>query len=135
MSFTTDIADALVAAGLGIQQTNEAADWMMRIGYMQASPDRSVCVYTAGGQAPETGMPAGYPNFQIKVRGNKDDYAAVEAMETAIYRFLHAGNAPVQFGATWVYCYAIQSAPLPLGQDENRRPALCRNYRTMVVRT
>lgn len=127
------IADALVAAGLA-QDVDASKDWQIRVGYLQAAPNRSICVYPAGGRPPESGPAVDYPNIQVRVRGEANDYDAVQKKELAIYLFLHAGNAPIQFGSDWVYCYAMQSEAIPLGQDENRRPSLVRNYRIMKER-
>ena len=132
MSLIADVGAALVTAGL-IQDSDDAADWRLRLGYMQAAPDRSVAIYPTPGRAPEAGTPADYPGIQVKVRGNPDDYQAVEAKERAIYLFLHDGD-PTLIGTGTVYCFAVQSEALPMGQDENRRPALTRNYRFMRVR-
>ena len=125
-----DIVAALVAGGYG-QTTDEKSDWRIRALYLQANPDRSICVYPAGGAPPETGMSVGYPTIQIRVRGAEDDAQAVMQKEQDIFTFLQAGNAPIQLGTGYVYCYAIQSAPIPMGQDENRRPSVVRNYRLM----
>lgn len=129
-SVLDDISAAMVTAGLG-QIADETADWMIREGYLQAGPDRSICLYAAGGPPPETGLAVGYPGVQVRVRGKANDYDAVQQKEAAIFAFLHAGNAPIQFGTGYVFCYAKTSAPLPMGQDENRRPALVRNYSIM----
>jgi hypothetical protein len=130
MSVLDDIAAALVTAELG-QDTTESADWMIRVGYLQEAPDRSICIYFAGGAPPETAIPVGYPKVQVRVRGQANDFNAVQEKEAAIFAFLHAGNAQIQFGGDYVYCYAQQSAPMSLGQDENRRSNLARNYKLM----
>ena len=132
MALIDDIIAALATAGLG-QTTSDTADWRLRGAYLQQGPDRSICVYAAGGKAPEPGQPVTYPSIQIRVRGAPNDYAAVAAKEEAIFQFMQSGNAPAQFGAGYVYCYAQQSAPMPLGQDENRRPSVVRNYRLMAA--
>lgn len=131
-----DIAAALIAAvpPLG-QKTASSTDWFIYEGYMQEAPDRAICIYQAGGRPPETGQPVDYPTIQIKVRGQANDYQAVQAQEAAIYKLLHATAAPILLGSAYVYCYAVQSGPLSLGQDTNRRPMLARNYRVMQVRS
>lgn len=131
MTVLDDVVTALVAQSLG-QTSSEAADWFIRTGYMQDTPDRSICVYFAGGRPPETRARAAYPNVQIRVRGMPNDFNAVQQKEDAIFCFLHAGDAPDDIGLNYVYAYAQQSAPISMGQDEKRRPALVRNYRLMV---
>lgn len=134
MTVLDDIAASLVAANLG-QQESEIADWFIRVGYIQDKPDRSICLYFAGGAPPETALKVGYPNIQVRVRGNSNDFNAVQQKEDAIFCFLHANDAPVRIGEDYVFCYAQQSAPISMGQDENRRPALVRNYRIMKGRS
>lgn len=127
-----DVIAALVAANIG--QVTGNGDWRLRAGYLQAEPDRSICVYEAGGMPPEAGQPVDYPKIQIRVRGNEDDYQVVRQKLQDIYNLLHSCDAPTVLGPTYVYCYAIQSGPLPLGQDENRRPELVWNFRLMKTR-
>lgn len=128
-----DVIAALATAGIG-QVTDDAADWRLRAGYIQANPDRSLCVYEAGGLPPEAGQPVDYPKFQVRGRGAPDDYLALRQKMQDVYNLLHACNAPVLLGSTYVYCYAMQSGPLPLGQDENRRPSMAWNFRIMKTR-
>lgn len=125
-----DIMATLVAAGLG-QNTASNSDWMIRVGYMQAGPDKTICIQEAGGRPPETGQQVQYPTIQIRVRGAGDGYQDMRDKEQAIFNFLHAGNAPVDIGGNYVYCFALSSSPVPMGQDGNRRPSVVRNYRLM----
>lgn len=126
-----DVLAALVTAGIG-QITSDTADWRLRGGYLQALPDRSICIYEAGGPPPEAGQPAQYPKIQIRARGTEDDYVAIRQKMQDIFNLLHSCNAPAVLGPGYVYCYAAQSGPLPLGQDENRRPELVWGFRLMT---
>jgi hypothetical protein len=128
-----EIAAAVVKAGLA-QDASETADWRIRIGYIQDAPNRSICIYLSGGRPPEPGLPVDYPNIQIRVRGNPDDAQAVINQENSIFKLLHANFESTTVGIDVVYLYAVQSAPMSLGQDENRRPSYVRNYRLMKVR-
>lgn len=124
------IASALVGAGIGTDVEN--ADWQVFVGYMQATPDRAICVYETPGEAPLERWAIDYPSFQIKVRGKPDDYDAVRQKFQDIFLALHANESNI--GTVFVYCYARQSSPTPMGQDENRRPSLVWNFRTMKDR-
>lgn len=129
-----DIEAAIVTAGLG-QNSADATDWFIFKGYMQEAPDRAICLYVAGGLEPLAGQPVDYPTVQIRVRGGVDDYDATQQKEDAIFKLLHDCNASVMIGSVYVYLIAMQSTPIPMGQDTNRRPALIRNYRIMKVRS
>lgn len=91
-----------------------------------------MCIYETPGLAAEEGFAMDYPDIQVRVRGKPDDYQATRAKLQAIFDLLHAGEAAV--GADYVYLYCKQSGPLPLGQDEKRRPHLAQNYRIMKNR-
>jgi hypothetical protein len=127
-----DIGAALVAANIG-HTTATAADWRIYFGYLQDPPDRAICIYETGGEMPETNWLIDRPSFQIRVRGNPDDYQAVRTKIQDVFNLLHAGEVAV--GTDYVFIYAVQSGPIPLGQDEKRRPHLVQNYKVMKKRT
>lgn len=129
MALLDDLLTALVNEGLVV--TSEA-DWKIFLGYMPESPNRCVCVYETPGLAPEARWEVDYPDFQVKVRGNAEDYQAVRAKLQAIFDFLHSGQADV--GAAYVSIDAKNSGPLSLGQDEQKRPSLVQNYRVTKTR-
>lgn len=136
MALLDDIGNALIAAGL---VTTGSGDWKLMLGYLQDIPDRAVAVYEAPGGAPEQRWAIDYPDFQIRVRGRENDYPAVRAKLQAIFDLLHAGEAAINTtvsptGGEFVYVYAISSGPVPLGNDEKRRPHLSQRYRTLKNR-
>lgn len=122
---------ALVTAGVA-QSTTSGADWMIYVGMMQdiSGGDRAICLYETPGRPPLEAWAIDYPNFQVVVRGKPDDYTAVRNKIQDAYYALHAQEAAID-GANVVYCYAMQSGPLPLGVDEKRRIRLAWNFRMM----
>lgn len=138
MALVNDVLNALRTAGL----VDGSSGWKGYYGYMQEAPDMAICIYETGGDPPEENWKIDRPSFQIKVRSVKDDYDGCRAKLLAIYNLLHGGEAQISAGAevspktggSYVYCYAVQSGPIPLGQDQNRRPMMAQNYRAMYER-
>ena len=136
-----DVARALLEAGVG-HLTPDGTDWQIYLGYLQDAPDRAVCVYESGGEVPETNWLIDRPHFQVRVRGLIDDYKVVREKEQQCFLALHSQEVALTAasgdqsppGARWIYCMAIQSGPIAMGQDEKRRPNLSRNYRAMRER-
>jgi hypothetical protein len=94
--------------------------------------DRAICLYDTPGEAPEEKWLIDYPSFQVRVRGQPNDYPTVRAKVQAIFNALHAQE--MNIGTAYVFVYAKNSGPLSLGNDERRRVALVQNYRVMVSR-
>lgn len=147
MSMPNDIAAALVLTGTG-QATSTGSDWFIYKGRFQdgdpsASPviaDRAICIYESPGLPPEEGLALDYPDFQVAVRSEPDGYEAASAKAHDIFIALHANEVAINAGvsppsAAFVYCYAKNSGPIPLGFDEKRRALLARNFRTLKGRS
>ena len=138
MALLDEVAAQLIAQGAGVA-AGSGADWTVFIGYLQDQPDRAICLYESPGEVPETNWLIDRPHFQVRVRGKADDYQAVRAQEQKCFLALQSQEAALTAaaqalsppGPTWIYCMAIQSGVIPLGQDEKRRPSVARNYRTM----
>lgn len=129
--FLDDLSAALVTSGVG-QATNPAADWFIYLGYFQDQPDRAICIYEQGGEAPEELWAIDRPGAQVRVRGSADDYEAVRTKIKDVFLNLHAQEAAI--GAAYVFFYAKHSAPISFGIDEKRRPSLAYNFRSMMNR-
>ncbi len=124
------IADSLVSQGVG--SNVEGTDWQVFVGYLQDAPDRAICVYETPGEAPLEAWAIDYPGFQVRVRGAPDGYAEAREKMHQIFLALHANETAI--GSVFVYCYARNSSPTPLGNDTNRRPGMSMNFRTMKNR-
>ena len=119
---------ALIAAHVG-QKTSSADDWMIYKGDLPDQPDRAICIYETPGRPPLEAWAIDYPSVQLVVRGTVDDYTAVRNKIQDAFNALHAQETAI--GAAFVYFYAINSGPLPMGKDEKRRISLAWNFRSM----
>ena len=126
-----DIGQALIDAGV-VQATSDAVDWFLFKGFMEDQPDRTVCLYETGGDAPDERLALDRPGFQVKVRGAAADYPAVRAKLQAIFTALHAQEGDI--GGDYVFVYATHSGAIPMGRDEKRRPSLAQNYIVLKAR-
>lgn len=124
-----DIEYALQQASVG---------WSIYKGYMPDEPDNLIVVYETGGQPPDqSDSPFDFPSIQVRVRGPREDYQSARSKIQECFNALHAkqitvvGVSPVK---KYVYCYAIQSGPIPMGRDTNTRPELVWNFQLMVAR-
>lgn len=133
------VVAALIAAGVGQQNGSQTA-WMIYVGAMQdgeigltAIKDEAICLYETPGQVPEEGLALTYPAVQVRVRTAPDGYSAGRQKMQDVYDALHANEDPIKSGATtpFVYFYAQQSAPIPMGMDVRRRHSFVWNFRTM----
>lgn len=125
------ISAALVTAGIG-QVTDTSEDWAIYQGFMEdGSPvaDRCICLIETPGEAPLEAWAIVYPSVQVTFRGAKDDYEATKQKAQDVFNCLHGGE--IAIGAAFVYFYAKQSAPISMGRDENRRPKMAWNFRSM----
>lgn len=143
----TDTLDAvqasLLAAAIG-QITNSKDPWMIYVGAMQDSDitgapnpaihDQAICLYETPGRPPLEKWEIDYVAFQLRVRSLPDGYTAARQKIQECFLQLHATESALNAfsGADqWVYCYAVQSGPLSLGMDKNRRISLVWNFRAM----
>jgi hypothetical protein len=95
-------------------------------------PQDAVRIQSAGG--PPASMTHGYdtPSFQIIVRGGSDAREP-HARAMDIYDALHGLRYhELPDGTFLVWCAADQSAPVPLGRDENRRHQFSLNFTAEV---
>lgn len=126
------IRSALITAGIGVAASPTASQWMIYEHFLEdgePNHDRAIALYETPGVEPLQSWSITYPSFQVVVRGGTDEATEVRQKQQDIFDLLHCGN--VQLGAAFVYCFAKQSAPIPMGRDEKRRPKSAWNYRTM----
>lgn len=124
-----DITAALDAAGV----TGGSTGWTAQRWHMQDTPDQAVAVYETGGGVPEERLALDSPGFQIRVRGAADDFRSPRQKLLDVFNALHSQEANI--GGAYVFVYAVQSGPIPMGMDEKRRPEFVQNYRVMKART
>lgn len=127
----TDVLDFLGDQGI----IDGGTGWTGFAGYLPPDPDQVIVVYETPGSDPEL-IPAGSvetaydePGFQVRGRGAEFGYAALRDKMGAIYRALHGSElAPASGDPAYVLVRAVQSAPLPLGLDDNSRPHFTWNF-------
>ncbi len=91
--------------------------------------DQAICLYETPGTDPDPAWNVIYPSLQVVCRGAPDDFTAVRQKIQDIFAALHGADGLL--GSPFVYFYAKQSAPIPLGRDERRRLSLAWNFRSM----
>lgn len=88
--------------------------------------DDCVVVRLTGGAAPDDMLPISRPSIQVIVRAKNPSTAEINI--NAIYAFL---NRKEQFDigtVRAVYCLALNSSPIYLGEDENERTLYSANF-------
>ena len=134
----TDVLDFLADEGL----IDEETGWTGGFGYMPPEPDKQIIVFETGGFPPEAAADSSdeqeydEPTFQIMGRGDEFGMDALRDKMGAIYRALHKSElAPSSGDPAYVYVYATQSGPFPLGHDgQDNRPRLTWNFRALRER-
>jgi len=133
----TDVTNFLVSEGL----IGGATGWTAAQAYMPPSPDQVIAVFESGGYPPEakrsgsTETEYDEPTFQVRGRAGEFEMAALRAKMGAIYRALHDSElSPTSGDPAYVFVFAMQSGPFPLGLDENNRPGLTWNFRALRER-
>lgn len=122
----TEVLDYLEAQGL----IAGATGWGRSAGYLPPDPDKVVAVYITPGVQPEvvrdgsTETAYDEPGFQVRGRSDRFGYEELETKMRAIYQALHG----VAIANNYVLVTADQSAPLPMGMDENGRPGMTWNF-------
>ncbi len=130
------VTNALVSAGVG-QITNPASDWFITQGWMpdgKPNVDRIITVYSTPGEPPLQAWAIDYPGVQVAARGAEADYALLTKKMFDCFQALHEQEQAIYAGVSgsqFVYFYGRQSAPLPMGRDEMKRPKMSWNFRTM----
>ena len=134
----TDVTAFLVSEGL----IEGATEWVKKSGHMPSSPDKVIVVYETGGFPPESAPDSSdeteydEPTFQVRGRGVAFGYEELRTKMGAIYRALHGSElAPASGDPVYVYVYAIQSGPFPLGLDKvDDRPEMTWNFKALRER-
>ena len=134
----TDVLDYLADEGL----IDGATDWVGGFGYMPPTPDQMIVVFETGGfparTRPDGSTEQEYdePTFMIMGRGLEFGMDLLRDRMGEIYRSLHASSlAPSSGDPAYLYVYATQSGPFPLGHDgQDNRPRLTWNFRALRER-
>jgi hypothetical protein len=88
MTPAQSVAYLLDTAGLG-SRVSTATAWRIMIGRLSDVPDSQICVYDSGGQANNPAYRLNYSTIQVRVRGEKDGYAAAYTKANDISEYLN----------------------------------------------
>lgn len=124
MALIEDIRTYLINQGVVEGDTG----WPCVLGTEPSSPDKVVTIYEQPGFAPARAFGGSSadvprPSFQLRVRGGSEDYAIPRAKMDEIIQTLNKADVT----ATLVLIGA-NSAPIPLGMDENNRYRFVYNF-------
>jgi len=127
MALLDDIGSALTTAGL----VGGATGWTLYKSYFPDKPDQVVGLFETGGDDPDLteGTKYDMPSFQVRVRGQEFEYDTARTKIEAVFSTLHDATV-----SGYIFVFAVNSGPIPLGYDKNNRPDLSWNFQTMKAR-
>lgn len=119
-AWVDSIATHLVTAGVATPA------WPVHKLGAQDLPEQSITIYESGGPMPEQSVDRRWrrPTFQIVARGGRGDSQA--ASDKAHEICVTLDRAAV---SGFDYFFAMQSAPVSIGPDEEGRPLFAVNFR------
>jgi len=122
-----DIGTALTTASV----VGGATGWALAKAFEPPTPNRVVSVYETGGGEPDQtdGTKYDSPTFQVRVRG--DEFGYSDARDKMDDVFAALNDATI---SGYVYVFARQSGPIPLGHDGNTRPLMTLNFQALRER-
>lgn len=106
--------------------------WPLYKSFMPPTPDNAVAIFESGGDqtdGTDDAIKYDQPRFQLRVRAALFEYAAAQAKIHEIFKLLEDADID-----GFVYVFAADGGPLPMGYDENNRPELSWNFITMQER-
>lgn len=134
MILEQQIAEYLDTQGLGtFDDTGITGD--IFISSLPTTPDSCIAIYARGGLAGDDKLEYDMPTIQIIVRGTQNPLAA-DTLSESIYEALH-GFHHDRFTAGGYYivnCVGVQSAPIHIGVDDNRRHEFSLNFQLDIMK-
>lgn len=107
-------------------------DWDLWIGKLPDKPDRAIVLYDSGGRPANPRWLLDFPSFQVRVRGNGDDYkTAYDQLKTVKDYLLGVPSYTASNNDRIVMITAIGDIAF-VGWDENKRPAHVMNFSMTV---
>jgi len=91
------------------------------------SPDACVTIFDTGGQDPEAHHTYDYPTVQVKIRGDKQGYAAAFAKAQEVKEALH-GLTNETWNSTRYIQIMCEGDIIFVGYDGKQRPELTINF-------
>lgn len=115
----------------------DGPDGNVFMSFMPSGPDAALAIFPTGGDPNLSAVPIDMPNVQLMIRGAHEDPVDAKAKAEALYSALNClDNVTLDEGgddeAHVAGITALQSAPIPLGQDDNQRFGFTINLRLHV---
>lgn len=130
-----DFARLVDASGAGVYDPDGAVpdgSVIVSVAGMPPVDGDAIAVTTYGGPEPDSRNGTEHPRLQVRVR-SADPNAALD-LDRAIFDHLQGrAHETLTSGAYLQDCYALQSAPAPMGQDRNGRWEYARNYQLTIT--
>lgn len=124
-----DISDILSTNGVGTLGANTG--WGIFVSREPDSPDTAITIFDSGNSLePNAKWLLEYPSFQVRVRGSENNYLSATAKIQEIKDVL-LGLPPQTRNGTNYRGVWQQTEIIPLGYDDQNRPLLVQNYRTV----
>jgi len=121
MSLLDDIGSYLTTNSI----VGGATGWTLRKSVITPAPDQTVAILeTSSPNIQQFSTPTGELNFQVLIRGAKHEYDTARTKAEGIFSSLNQATI-----SGYVYVFALTSAPIPLGYDNNLRPMLSWNFK------
>lgn len=121
-----DIRAYLIAEGVGTAAT-------IKTRFMQETPNALIVIYGTGGSPPTLALGSARiaernPSLQIVVRGEPDDFdTPFDTAESIISKMAEIGTETIN-GTVYHFANPMQTEPIPMGKDENRRFRVSCNF-------
>lgn len=135
MSFLIAVAEHLDEAGLAtFDETGLTGNVFINEVPADDAPDDLVTIslFPTGGARGDFNLAYDRPSFQVRTRGGRDPRPAIDKLQ-AIYDDLHA-RGDQSFGDYWLHrLEGLQSQPVTIGMDENRRHEFVINFEAEIV--
>ena len=127
------IGSYLAEAGIG-QYDEKGGQGNIFIEHLPAAPDKVVAIFRTGGYQSDGKLPYDDPTIQIVVRGKPEDVVQPSDLAQAIFDELHGFRARrfALGGYYIVNCIGVQSGPVHIGADENRRHEYSLNFQLHI---
>jgi len=140
-----DIQAWLVTQGIGDNPINLGTSgltgWPIYKSYEPPSPDTLICLFETPGEEPDIlrdltigEEPYDVLGLQVRARSAVDGYSDLRNKMQQIFKALHQHEPNVTSGQDYVYIYAKNPGPLPMGKDTQNRDELVMNFSVMVRR-
>lgn len=134
MSQLDDYARLVHESGAGVYSPDEALpDGAVPIALsgMPPTDGDAIAVSLYAGPEPDSRNGWEHPRLQVRVR-SADSLEAMRLDRVVFDHLQGRAHVTLESGAYLQDCYALQSAPMPMGQDRNGRWEFSRNYQLTV---